>query len=129
MDLAKVRDRAGQQEGRGTLGRGSSGLGLALWLPIPLWRKHPACSPWPVRSQKPPNRGWGWTKVSCPPRAWGCGELGLNMGRTENRTGRQKDQTPGDSPCYLDSKKPQYRHTGTKPGWDWPWRLRVGLGG
>ena len=75
------------------------------------------------------NRGWGWTKVSCPPRAWGCGELGLNMARTENRTGRQKDQTPGDSPCYLDSKKPQYRHTGNKQGWEWPWRLRVGVGG
>lgn len=53
MGLAKVRDRAGQQEGRGTLGRGSGGLGLALWLPIPLWRKHPARSPWSVRSQKP----------------------------------------------------------------------------
>lgn len=53
MSLAKVRDRAGQQEGRGTLGRGRGGLGLALWLPIPLWGMHPACSPWPVRSQKP----------------------------------------------------------------------------
>ena len=66
--------------------------------------------------------------MSCPLRAWGCGELGLNMGRTENRTGRQKEQTPGDSPCYLDSKKPQSRHTGNKQGWEWPWRLRVGLG-
>ena len=74
------------------------------------------------------NGGWGWTKVSCPLRAWGCEELGLNMGRTENRTGRQKEQTPGDSPCYLDSKKPQYRHTGNKRGWEWPWRLRAGLG-
>ena len=73
------------------------------------------------------NGGWGWTKVSCPLRAWGCEELGLNMGRTENRTGRQKEQTPGDSPCYLDSKKPQYRHTGNKRGWEWPWRLRAGL--
>ena len=51
------------------------------------------------------------------------------MGRTENRTGRQKEQTPGDSPCYLDSKKPQYRHTGNKRGWEWPWRLRGGGGG
>ena len=82
------------------------------------------------------NGGWGWIKVSCPPRAWGCGELGLNMGRTENRTGRQKYQTPGDSPCYLDSKKPQYRHTGTNRGgnglggselgWGWGERDIVG---
>ena len=53
MSLAEVRDRAGQQEGRGTLGRGRGGLGLALWLPIPLGRKHTARLPWPVRSQKP----------------------------------------------------------------------------
>lgn len=80
MDLAKVRDRAGQQEGRGTLGRGSSGLGLALWLPIPLWRKHPACSPWPVRSQKPPN-GMGVDKGELPSKSLGVWGVGAQHGK------------------------------------------------
>lgn len=48
--------------------------------------------------------------MSCPPRAWGCGELGLSTGGTENRKGRQEDQTPGGSPCYRDPRNSAQAH-------------------
>ena len=95
VSLAEVRDRAGQQEGRGTLGRGRGGLGLALWLPIPLWRKHTAHLPWPVRSQNPGE----YLLPSVPLCQWTLGSHPPSEGRSWS--GTEMANLPQQESCLL----------------------------